>query len=50
MVDDMLFFRTFSLLKCLQTLEAGQNAYALHLKLSPNICFSHTNNKLIRPP
>jgi hypothetical protein len=50
MVDDMFFFRSVSLQKCLLSLEAEQNAYAVHLKLSPNICFSHTNNKLIRPP
>ena len=32
------------------TLEESQTSYALHLKLSPNICYSHTNNKLITLP
>ena len=50
MVDDMVFFRDLNLLNCMLTLEESQSSYALHLKLSPNICFSHTNNKLITLP
>lgn len=50
MVDDMIFFRDVSLHQCLLTLEESQNSYSLHLKLSPNICYSHTNNKLITLP
>ena len=50
MVDDMIFFRDLNLLNCMLTLEESQTSYALHLKLSPNICYSHTNNKLITLP
>ena len=50
MVDDMVFFRDLSLQTCMLTLEESQSSYALHLKLSPNICYSHTNNKLITLP
>lgn len=50
MVDDMIFFRDLNLHNCMLTLEESQSSYALHLKLSPNICFSHTNNKLITLP
>ena len=32
------------------TLEESQSSYAIHIKLSPNICYSHTNNKLITLP
>jgi hypothetical protein len=32
------------------TLEESQTSFAIHLKLSPNICYSHTNNKLITLP
>ena len=50
MVDDMIFFRQIDILLCLTTLELSASSYALHLKLSPNICFSHTANKLITLP
>ena len=50
MVDDMIFFRDLNLHNCMLTLEESQTSYALHLKLSPNICYSHTNNKLITLP
>ena len=50
MVDDMIFFRDLNLHNCMLTLEESQSSYAIHLKLSPNICFSHTNNKLITLP
>jgi len=50
MVDDMIFFRDLSLHTCMLTLEESVSSYAIHLKLSPNICFSHTNNKLITLP
>lgn len=46
----MVFFRDLNLHNCMLTLEESQNSYALHLKLSPNICYSHTNNKLITLP
>ena len=46
----MIFFREVDLLMCLITLEISHSSYALHLKLSPNICFSHTANKLITLP
>ena len=50
MVDDMIFFRELSVLECLNALQEVPKAYALHLKLSPGIYFSHTNNKIMRPP
>ena len=50
MVDDMIFFRDLSLHNCMLTLEESPTSFALHIKLSPNICFSHTNNKLITLP
>ena len=50
MVDDMIFFRDLSLHNCMLTLEESQSSYAIHIKLSPNICYSHTNNKLITLP
>ena len=50
MVDDMIFFREIDIQLCLLTLEISHTSYALHLKLSPNICFSHTSNKLITLP
>ena len=50
MVDDMIFFRDLNWHNCMLTLEESQTSYALHLKLSPNICYSHTNNKLITLP
>ena len=50
MVDDMIFFRDLNLHTCMLTLEESQSSYALHLKLSPNICYSHTNNKMITLP
>lgn len=50
MVDDMVFFRDLNLHTCMLTLEESQSSYALHLKLSPNICYSHTSNKLITLP
>ncbi len=50
MVDDMIFFRDLNLHNCMLTLEESQSSFAIHLKLSPNICFSHTNNKLITLP
>ncbi len=50
MVDDMVFFRDLNLHNCMLTLEESQSSFAIHLKLSPNICYSHTNNKLITLP
>ena len=50
MVDDMIFFRDLNLHMCMLTLEESVTSYAIHLKLSPNICYSHTNNKLITLP
>ena len=50
MVDDMIFFRDCNLLNCMLVLEESQSSYSLHLKLTPNICYSHTNNKLITLP
>lgn len=50
MVDDMVFFRDINLHQCMLTLEESQTSFAIHLKLSPNICYSHTNNKLITLP
>ena len=50
MVDDMIFFNQVDILMCLTSLELAASSYALHLKLSPNICFSHTSNKLITLP
>ena len=50
MVDDMVFFRDLNLHTWMLTLEESQTSYAIHLKLSPNICYSHTNNKLITLP
>ena len=50
MVDDMIFFRDLNLHLCMLTLEESVTSYAIHLKLSPNICYSHTNNKLITLP
>ena len=32
------------------TLEESHSSFAIHLKLTPNICYSHTNNKLITLP
>ena len=50
MVDDMIFFRDLNVQTCMLTLEESASSYAIHLKLSPNICYSHTNNKLITLP
>ena len=50
MVDDMIFFRDLSLHSCMLSLEESQSSFAIHIKLTPNICFSHTNNKLITLP
>lgn len=50
MVDDMIFFRELSLLHCVSALHETTKAYALHLKLSPGIYYSHTCNKIMRLP
>jgi hypothetical protein len=50
MVDDMIFFRDLKLIDCLTCLRESTKAYALHLKLSPGIYFSHTANKIMRLP
>jgi hypothetical protein len=50
MVDDMIFFNNINLLDCLQSLYETTKAYAVHLKLSPGIYYSHTNNKIMRIP
>jgi hypothetical protein len=50
MVDDMIFFREMKLLDCVSYLHETTKAYALHLKLSPGIYYSHTNNKIMRLP
>ncbi len=50
MVDDMIFFRNIKLVDCLVALNESTKAYALHLKLSPGIYFSHTQNKIMRLP
>ena len=50
MVDDMIFFKELNLLECVSVLQEQQKAYSLHLKLSPSICYSHTNNKLMNQP
>ena len=50
MVDDMIFFREINLMECLLALQEVPKAYALHLKLSPGIYFSHTNNRIMRTP
>lgn len=50
MVDDMIFFREISLLQCVIALNETTKAYALHLKLSPGIYYSHTCNKIMRLP
>lgn len=50
MVDDMIFFRELKLLECVSVLQESSKAYALHLKLSPGIYYSHTNNKIMRLP
>ena len=50
MVDDMIFFRDLNLNTCMLTLEESPTSFAIHLKLTPNICYSHTNNKLITLP
>ncbi len=50
MVDDMIFFRELKMLDCLCALQETTKAYALHLKLSPGIYYSHTCNKIMRLP
>jgi hypothetical protein len=50
MVDDMLFFDHFNLQEILDTLDASPNSFSFHLKLSPNIRYSHTNDKNINVP
>jgi hypothetical protein len=50
MVDDMIFFRDLKLLECVSAPHETTKAYALHIKLSPGIYYSHTNNKLMRLP
>ena len=50
MVDDMLFFDNFNLREILETLDNSANSFAFHLKLSPNIRYSHTNDKAISVP
>jgi hypothetical protein len=50
MVDDMIFFRDLKLIDCLVSLHESNKAYALHLKLTPGIYFSHTANKIMRLP
>jgi hypothetical protein len=50
MVDDMIFFREINLLDCVTVLHESSKTYALHLKLSPGIFYSHTCNKIMRLP
>ena len=50
MVDDMLFFDEFNLREILDTLSNSSNSFSFHLKLSPNIRYSHTNDKAIAVP
>lgn len=50
MVDDMIFFRHINIAKCLLTLNDSAGSYALSLKLSPGISYSHANTRLIRLP
>ena len=50
MVDDMIFFREFNLLSCVESLEANPDAFTLHLKLSPGLYYSHTNDKCVKLP
>ena len=50
MVDDMIFFRELDLYQAMKALDFSAKSYALHLKLTPNICFSHTSNKLLMLP
>ena len=50
MVDDMFFFNKVLLPDVCTTLEEHRDCFAFHLKLSPGIHFSHTNNKWMVPP
>lgn len=50
MVDDMIFFRDIKLVDCLAALHETTKAYALHLKLTPGVFYSHTANKIMRLP
>jgi hypothetical protein len=50
MVDDMIFFRTFKLRECVDALEENPDAFSLHLKLSPGLYYSHTNDKCVKLP
>ena len=45
MVDDMLFFNHVDLTGILSTFD--DKSFSIHLKLSPNIQYSHTNDKII---
>ena len=37
-------------MECVNALQESNKAYALHLKLSPGIYYSHTCNKIMRLP
>lgn len=50
MVDDMLFFDNFNVKEILDCLDNSANSFSFHLKLSPNIRYSHTNDKVISIP
>jgi hypothetical protein len=53
MVDDMLFFNDIDIDKVIRAGflgKRGPQTLGVHLKLSPNIQYSHTNDKLIRLP
>jgi hypothetical protein len=49
-VDDMIFFRKVDLYDCVRVLDVNPDSYSLHLKLSPGIYYSHTNDKCIKLP
>ena len=50
MVDDMIFFREVDLSRAVKVLQANQDCLAVHLKLSPGLYYSHTNDKCIKLP
>ena len=46
----MIFYRNCELQACLCSLEENTNTFALHLKLSPNICYSQESGNLMPLP
>ena len=46
----MLFFRPCDLQASVKALEQSSSSFSLHLKLSPNICYSKRNRKLMTLP